>query len=321
VKKDLARFGISTYSFVDNDKAKVGQYINGTPVVSPEALFADKQKYILIGTVTFHNEIVSQLLSGGVRREEIFFIDFLHMDETISDYFLNNIDAALRIFDKCADDESRQLFVGNMLYQFSRDRAEYRMWNFRLSPLEQQYYEPSIIILSGNDVYMDCGAKDGDTAVAFHNYAGGNYRKIITFEPDKVNFEALLRNTDAYPDIENVNVGVGECDAILAFDGGHAGHSAFSEKGGMQVRIVPLDSYFDEKPTLIKMDIEGFELSALRGTQRIITELKPQMAICVYHKPRDIVELPDYVLSLRDDYQIYYRQYREFGHDLVCYFV
>ena len=61
--------------------------------------------------------------------------------------------------------------------------------------------------------------------------------------------------------------------------------------------------------TFIKMDIEGGELSALRGAKKTIENYHPKLAICVYHKPEDMWEIPNYVLSLDTSYQLYFRHY------------
>ena len=40
--------------------------------------------------------------------------------------------------------------------------------------------------------------------------------------------------------------------------------------GGVEVATVPLDAYADLEPTLVKLDVEGFEIEALRGAERIL---------------------------------------------------
>lgn len=74
--------------------------------------------------------------------------------------------------------------------------------------------------------------------------------------------------------------------------------------------MVDLDSVVKgEEVSFIKMDIEGAEEKALSGAKRIITEQKPKLAICVYHKTEDIIELPALVLSMRPDYKLAFRHY------------
>jgi len=321
IKQDLDRFEIPVYRFVDNDVKKVGTRIEGVPVIGfQELVMAQKPKKIIIGTVAFHDEIVHQCLKSGIPSNELCLADFLHYNrkEITRNFFLNNINAIVNIYQHCADRESRELFIANLVYQFTRDRRHY---HGHLSELEQQYYEPDIIRLNNQEVYFDCGAKDGDTALAFHRLQKGIYKKIVTFEPDQENYLLLQENLREFPRVENINTGVGEREQILAFHGNMGGHSSFGDTGELQAQIVPLDRYLEYQPTFIKMDIEGFELSALKGAQDILQQCRPKLAICVYHKPCDIVELPKYILDQQEDYRVYFRLYRNFGHDLVCYCV
>ena len=86
------------------------------------------------------------------------------------------------------------------------------------------------------------------------------------------------------------------------------------------IEVTDLDSVVkDEKVTFIKMDIEGAEEKALLGARHIITEQKPKLAICVYHKPEDIIELPALILEMRPDYKIAFRHYSLRGTETVMY--
>lgn len=55
------------------------------------------------------------------------------------------------------------------------------------------------------------------------------------------------------------------------------------------------DALKGEDATFIKMDIEGSEVAALRGTEEILRTQKPQLAICVYHKTSDFWEIPSLI--------------------------
>lgn len=74
-----------------------------------------------------------------------------------------------------------------------------------------------------------------------------------------------------------------------------------------------------EKITFIKMDIEGAEYNALLGCKKIIKEQRPKLAICIYHKPEDIIQIPSLILSLNEEYIFYIRHYSTIWGETVLY--
>ena len=74
--------------------------------------------------------------------------------------------------------------------------------------------------------------------------------------------------------------------------------------------IVRLDDALQgETVTFIKMDIEGSEVAALRGTEEILRTQKPQLAICVYHKTSDFWEIPFLICEANPNYKLYLRHH------------
>lgn len=67
------------------------------------------------------------------------------------------------------------------------------------------------------------------------------------------------------------------------------------------------------------MDIEGAELNALMGAESTIRTYKPILAICVYHKKEDLIDIPQFIMSIRADYKFYLRAYSRCTQELVLY--
>ena len=69
------------------------------------------------------------------------------------------------------------------------------------------------------------------------------------------------------------------------------------------------------------MDIEGAELAAIKGAEKIIRENKPSLAVCVYHYPEQVADIIDQISKLNSDYHFFIRNYTGFLTETVLYAV
>jgi hypothetical protein len=96
--------------------------------------------------------------------------------------------------------------------------------------------------------------------------------------------------------------------------------SSIVETGEVVVETDSIDNVLGGKrATLIKMDIEGAELAALKGAEGTIKAWKPKMAICIYHKKEDLWEIQDYIQRIVPEYKFYIRAYEETCTEVVLY--
>nr|WP_158810755.1 FkbM family methyltransferase [Beijerinckia sp. L45] len=103
-------------------------------------------------------------------------------------------------------------------------------------------------------------------------------------------------------------------------DGEGASSHLDLEPSKTKVRVLALDDVLvGVRPTYIKLDIEGFEAEALRGAQKTIALCKPSLAVCIYHKPEDLWTLPELVMDLCPESDLYMRQHGHNGFDTVLY--
>lgn len=180
---------------------------------------------------------------------------------------------------------------------------------------------------SRKETFIDCGAFDGDTIWDFAGWSLGNYRKIFAFEADKNNYEKCKINVSKLQDVSLYNLGVWDCEQTLSFheNGNFSSNIPENQQKSatdntIKIKTCALDEILKgEEISFIKMDIEGAELKALQGAAKIISEQKPKLAICVYHKPEDMWEIPDLLLELNPNYFFKLRHYRPSPYDTVLY--
>ena len=190
---------------------------------------------------------------------------------------------------------------------------------------EQQYFEDFVQYDEG-EAFVDAGVLDLYTSFRFAEECKkrhiSNY-KIYAFEPDSISYERCITIKEQHPeiDITLVNKGLWSSDTILHFQETGRGNAKVAEEAGGsdQISVVSLDSYIKEKVTFIKMDIEGAEMEALKGCQNTIKKYRPKLAISVYHKKEDIIEIPMYIMNLVPDYHYYLRHYSSNHAETVLY--
>ena len=151
------------------------------------------------------------------------------------------------------------------------------------------------------DTLIDCGAYDGDSVHDFIRVFP-DYKKIIAFEPDPLNFDKLCcrMKNENIRDLKVVRKGVGSNNGYLSFQAKGESNSFFSDKGDSVIQITRLDDIINDTVgiVLIKMDIEGSELDALQGATNLVRNKTPILTICVYHKEDDLIKIPQFIHEL-----------------------
>ena len=198
------------------------------------------------------------------------------------------------------------------------DFGEYLNQNSAI--MENQYYD--VLKFNDDEVIADVGCYDCYTMKQYFKYGNEKYGKIYSFEPEPKQYEKCkeLIKKGKYHDWSIFNYGVYDNNSKLFFSS-NSSCTKVSEDGDIAVEAIKLDDFFEshESPTFIKMDIEGAELAALKGCAETIRKYKPKLAICVYHKPEDIFEIPEYILSLNPDYKMWLRHYTNLVNETVLY--
>lgn len=176
---------------------------------------------------------------------------------------------------------------------------------------------------SKKEIIVDAGSFDGATDVEFVEWAG-NDCKIYAFEPIKENQEkiiACIKKNNMSQNVILVPSATGDTNKEVFFNtNGDSSHvvNQFSEDF-VRVHQVQIDDAVEDDITFIKMDIEGAELSALKGAKKTIQKCKPKLAICIYHNIKDLYEIPNYILSLNPEYKFVIRHYTSFLWETVLY--
>lgn len=150
--------------------------------------------------------------------------------------------------------------------------------------------------------------------------------KAYAFEPDACNYQKCLKKLEKekekLPQTVLLPYGTWSGKTELCFDSTADGCSHIGE-GKTVIKTAVIDDIVDEndKITFIKMDVEGAELESLKGAKKIIQRDRPKLAICIYHKPEDVITLPMYIKELVPEYKFYLRSYSNADNEMVLYAV
>lgn len=241
-------------------------------------------------------------------------VDVFHFTGWAED-IINNFEKYENIYNRFKDNVSKNTFYNLLNYKYSGDIRYLQHYE---DLREEQYFEP-FLQLPIQPVFADIGAYHGETSLKFiEKYP--NFKKIFIFEPEEKNIKEAKEKLASYQNIVFVQKGcysdIGEINFVT--DGSS---SMICEEGDTKIMLDRLDNLVSEKLDFIKMDIEGTEGEAINGMTKLILDYHPTMAICVYHKPDDFWKIPQQVLNIRNDYNLFMRHYSEGVDETVMFFI
>lgn len=143
-------------------------------------------------------------------------------------------------------------------------------------------------IVSELDLIIDVGANSGQFSKASNFFYPE--AQIYTFEPLEDHFLNIAQKFSKIKNVKVYNLAVGNEDGFISFNKNKYGHVSsildISEENKyypkehiekIDVKITTLDTFFKEiqipKATLIKLDVQGFELEVLKGAVNIIQKV------------------------------------------------
>ena len=180
------------------------------------------------------------------------------------------------------------------------------------------------------DMAVDAGGCYGDTALYFAHKAGPDGR-VASFEFLPVNVSVFGRNMELNPDLaarirlyENpVYSASGQELFVIGNGPGTQVLPKTSDPKARKVRTLKIDDLVagGDFPRIdfIKMDIEGAELEALKGSESVLRQFMPKLAITVYHNFKDFWTIPQYLDSLGLGYRFYLRHFTIHAEETVLF--
>ncbi len=335
--KGLKNLGLPPLAFADKRADASTAAIDGVPVLHPaEAVRRYGTEAVFVVTIwnaqTDHQYPVTrdELHRLGAKHVAPALALFWKHPETFLPYYCLDVpertlaarDDILTMSQQLADDASREVLIRQLRWRLQMD--------FEALPLPvtgPAYFQSDLLPPRADELFIDCGAYDGDSLREFLPRMQGNVARTIAIEPDPTSYARLEAGAAELPAgtrerVRTLRVAVGRRRRKLRFEGSGLASAHASGLGSIEVDCVPLDEILDgENPTLVKMDLEGAEIDALLGGENSIRRAGPSMAICVYHCPDHLWSIPLLLRRMLPQHELYLRPHGYEGWDLVCYAV
>lgn len=307
----LRRMDICPLAFSDNNPDLWGQEIDGVPILAPEdaaRCFGDSAAFVVTIWRAGGGHRLSHTKNQLQKLHCSYIVSFAHLCWKYPEVFLpyycldlpskiiserENVIAAFRLW---ADEDSKQEYLAQINFRLFLD------FDGLPSPSGSvQYFPDKLFQLNSEEVFIDCGAFDGDTIRGFMEKTNSIFKRIYAIEPDPLNFRKLEEFVAALPwDVRKKiimhQLAAADYRGQISFTADGKASSSAAPDGTIKVNCAPLDQILSaEFPTYIKLDIEGGNwkplkerLNSLNGVNRswrrafIITRIIYGVSHCTY---------------------------------------
>jgi len=197
----LRQDGIEPLAFADNNAALWGNFVNGVEVFSPKEaaeVFGERAAFIVTiwspGNRHRFSETLKDLRAYNCKK----ILSFVPLFWKYADHFLPNcyLDLPHPMFTKAKelqavfslweDEESRITYLTQIKWRILENYDQ-----LPARTMQAQYFPDDIFSLVDNEVFVDCGAYNGDSIKEFLGHQKDKFKNIIAFEPDRLNFKSL----------------------------------------------------------------------------------------------------------------------------------
>lgn len=301
----------------DNDPNKHGKEYCGIKCVPPHKL--DQNVHIFVSVFQAEN-IIADLSVRGFHIINSELPSNLNLYELIrfkqsGKLYNENYDKLETVFSLLSDELSKQVFMSRIQYNILLYK---NIKIFDTVYSKNQYFPDDIIALKSNETFIDGGGYTGDTIRDFLVRTKNNFDSIYSFELDLQNYIAMNEYVKKLPKNHSQKIfiypqGLSNQAEKVGLTGNKA-NTHISESGvffDSFGELVALDEVIKNRSavTFIKLDVEGSELNALIGMTQTIKESNPKMAVCIYHKPEDVYEIPLFLHKINPTYRFFLRHH------------
>lgn len=298
---------IGVFMLIDD---KFFEIINEFKNKSEDELFLDmKNRFLTKVSIPIQDSLSNYWLKypywGSYSFKESNF-DIFHQKAKV---FKNYVDDIVWLYNKLTDYRSKYVLysVLNNFYYF-----DFETLKKAKEQLYPQYFDLDILKKVSNEVFVDVGTYYGETILDFIKCFGkGAYKEIYGYEITPLVVEYAKRNLSIYDNINIINKAVGENNGKIFLKENVTSNSAnqVCQDGNIEIDEVSLDEDIKSPISMIKMDIEGGEINALKGCQKHIKNDYPNLMISAYHSNSDFILIPKMINEIRNDYKFYFRYY------------
>ena len=150
---------------------------------------------------------------------------------------------------------------------------------------KNMYFDVPFITPKKENCLVDCGAYHGENTLNYFQWRGDKRAKSYAIEADSIKFDICKKELGKSENAIVLQAAAFSRKGKIALKSSGDSQSTICDQGKEYADAIMIDEIArDNRITMIKMDIEGSELEALKGATNTIRIQKPELVVSIYHK-------------------------------------